>query len=165
MDKSNDIYELFNIELDDIEKEIKLFSEKGPVIKVANENPKHKELDKTAIAVSIIKGIVDSKDSIKESIALIKEIREVDLEIAKIYKEIHIATEKIRSYNNALHLKSENIKHLIELYKTKIEYIMKIIDTLPVKSDKEFENKLKLIDRSNHLLSELSNILMQYLSL
>lgn len=176
--KDKEVEEAFDIigeTLEGVESNVNdVFYEKKPIIKVAKpeaesedkkNEPNQKRLEKAEIALNILKGVVESKDSIKESLALFNEIRKVDLEIAKVYSGIQISREKIKSYNNALCLKSETIKKVIELYREKINFIMKIIESINVDSDEMFERKIQLIDRSNQLLDKLSNILLKYLTL
>ena len=160
------LYEVAEEEIEEIEREIgllnkELSNEKKPMFRVGEGAGKKK----LATALTIVNNISNAKQDLIELAGALKELREVDVKARQLALEIQRELYRAELRKEKLKSSSARLKELIELYREQIDRVMKIVNALPAETEKDFERKLGLIDRSNELLGKLSNLIMKFLTI
>jgi len=163
------LYEVAEEEIEEVERGIKLlekdfFNQKRPKFRVAGEEGGSKK-EKLAMALTLIEGISSAKQDLIDFVGALKELREVDARARQLSLEIEREVYQAELRKEKLKSASARLRELIEVYREQIDKVMKIVNGLPAETEKDFERKLNLIDRSNKLLGDLSNLVLKFLAL
>ena len=158
------LYEVAEEEIEEVEREIEFLEKefsgkKGPKIFVGEK--KNKKLD---AAVTLINSISNARQDLIELAGALKELREVDARARQLGLEIQRELYQAELRREKLKSGSARLKELIELYREQIDRVMKIASAIPAETERDFERKLGLIDRSNELLGKLSSLVMKFLT-
>jgi vacuolar-type H+-ATPase subunit I/STV1 len=124
--------------------------------------PQSKKGEKIELAIQVFDGLVRSSGDFVEMFNTFKQIRELDKELAEIYKELRLSADDLERYKARLERDSEVLKKLIELYNSKLENVLKILHALP--NEGFLERKAELIDRALDAMDRLTELSLKLLS-
>ncbi len=144
----------------DIREVANLLDDRKVTLKVGNNKDKVKR-NKVELAIDLFRALADSK----EQFLIFKEILEINKQTQEISANLELELKKLEMYGRAYAEKSQRLKELLEIYREQVDKIMKIINVLPDDTPESATKKLEYIDRANTLLSEITKLILKFITL